>query len=423
MKELSVLLFLLISFSSNSQETRSVLFLGNSYTYYNDMPVMLSQAANSAGDTFEYQSNSIPNASWSTHTTNSESLARIMQGNWDFVVLQGAGRSTGRDEQYLEENVYPYVNILNGLIEEYNPCGETMFYMTWGERNGVPSECPIWPPFCSYEEMDDLIRQRHLLMAENYEANTSPVGAVWRYIRDNNPSIDLYDPDGSHPSLAGSYAGAITFYSSIFSKDPNLVSYNSTLSPSVASYIREAVHLVVYDNLSNWYIGEHEPNSNFNFTNNGNLEYAFTSTSDYTNEFLWLFGDGLTSFEENPIHTYAAEGIYEVSLNVNYFCSNSSVSTQTISVNLDLDDFTNKKSIKVYPNPASSILNINTSGQIENDFQVEVYSILGKKIKLNLIVSEGFNKTLNIESLVNGIYFLKIITNNNQREIVKFIKK
>ncbi|MBV1923627.1 MAG: T9SS type A sorting domain-containing protein, partial [Flavobacteriaceae bacterium] len=326
-------------------------------------------------------------------------------------------------DEYVEEFVYPFAQRLNDTIVKYNDCAGTTFYMTWGRENGDASNCGDWPPVCTYEGMDDLLRERYLTMTNDNEAIASPVGAVWRFLREYYPGIELYSTDGSHPSLAGSYAGAITFYTTFFKKDPTLVSFNSTLSPSVAIIIREAVRSVVYDNLSTWFIGLHDPNSSFKITHNGNLEYAFTNTSEYSNDFLWLFGDGGFSTEENPTHTYDADGIYEVSLNVNYACSNSSISTQTISTELNLDDFIVNNNIKVFPNPTSSIININASKQIGNDFQIEIYSILGKKLKINEIVSEEFNKRINIESLTNGIYFLKIINNENQYGIVKFIKE
>jgi hypothetical protein len=40
-------------------------------------------------------------------------------------------------------------------------------------------------------------------MAETNDAIVAPVGAVWNYIRQNHPEIELYNPDESHPSLIG----------------------------------------------------------------------------------------------------------------------------------------------------------------------------------------------------------------------------
>jgi len=423
MKLFSILFVFFISFYVNAQETKRVLFLGNSYTYVNDLPQLLVEVANSVGDVVIKNQNTPGGYSLEGHSTDVVSLNKIRQGTWDFVVLQDQSQRPSLQDEYVEEFVYPYAQRLNDTIVKYNNCAGTTLYMTWGRENGDASNCGAWPPVCTYEGMDDLLRERYLFMANDNEAITSPVGAVWRFLREYYPEIDLYSQDGSHPSLAGSYAGAITFYTTIFKKNPTLVSFNSTLSPSVTNIIKEAVRTVVYDNLSAWYIGLRDPNSSFNITNNGNLEYAFTNTSENSNDFLWLFGDDEFSTDENPIHTYDAEGDYEVSLNVNYLCSNSSISTQTISATLGLENFSSEANIKVFPNPTSGIINITTSKQIGGDFQIEIYSILGKKIELNNVVSEEFNKRINIESLANGIYFLKIIDNENQFGIVKFIKE
>ncbi len=65
----------------------------------------------------------------------------------------------------------------------------------------------------------------------------------------------------SHPSAAGSYAAACTFYTTFFRKDPSALTYNFTLSASDASSIRNAAKMVVYDSLLTWHIGEYDPDT------------------------------------------------------------------------------------------------------------------------------------------------------------------
>ena len=95
-------------------------------------------------------------------------------------------------------------------------------------------------------------------MADSNNAIVSPVGAVWKYIRQNFPLIDLYQADESHPSVAGTYAAACSFYTALFRKDPTLISFNSGLTASDAADIRNAAKLIVYDSLLNWHIGEYD---------------------------------------------------------------------------------------------------------------------------------------------------------------------
>jgi len=128
--------------------------------------------------------------------------------------------------------------------------------MTWGRENGDESNCPSWPPVCTYEGMDDLLRERYMIMVDDNNALASPVGAVWRSIRDSGYNIDLYSSDGSHPSFLGSYAAAVCFYTTLFQKNPLEIPWNPDLgvSENTAQIIKETVKLVVYDNLEEWNI-------------------------------------------------------------------------------------------------------------------------------------------------------------------------
>ncbi|MEL1242867.1 T9SS type A sorting domain-containing protein [Flavobacterium sp. DGU11] len=61
-------------------------------------------------------------------------------------------------------------------------------------------------------------------------------------------------------------------------------------------------------------------------------------------------------------------------------------------------------SVKLYPNPASNVVTIDS--QLSNISKVEVYSVLGTK------VMESANTQLNVENLSDGIYMVKIYAGN-----------
>ena len=128
--------------------------------------------------------------------------------------------------------------------------------MTCGRENGDQNNCPNWPPVCTYEGMDDLIKERYMMMANENNALLSPVGAVWRYIRDYGYDIDLYGPDGSHSSFLGSYVAAVCFYTTLFQKDPLEIPWNEefNISEADADIIHQAVKIIVYDDLEEWSI-------------------------------------------------------------------------------------------------------------------------------------------------------------------------
>lgn len=148
--------------------------------------------------------------------------------------------------------------------------------MTWGRKNGDASNCASWPPVCTYSGMDSLLNLRYRMMADSNNAIVSPVGAVWKYIRQNFPLIDLYQSDESHPSVAGTYAAACSFYTALFRKDPTAITFNSTLSTTDAANIRTAAKLIVYDSLMNWHIGAYDPLANFTYSISNGNQVSFT---------------------------------------------------------------------------------------------------------------------------------------------------
>ncbi|MAQ69704.1 MAG: hypothetical protein CMD23_01240 [Flavobacteriales bacterium] len=237
-------------------DSLNILFLGNSYTASNNLPNMISTIANSMGDYLFTESNLVGGATLQTHVNNSNSNNLIMNGEWDYVVLQEQSQYPAFPLWQVEEEVFPYATQLNELITNYNNCGQTIFFMTWGRENGDQGNCANWPPVCTYEGMDDLIQERYIMMANENEAALSPVGAVWRYIRDYEYDIELYSPDGSHPSFLGSYVAAVCFYTTLFQKDPLEIPLNEdfNLSEDETEIIHQAVKIIVFDNFEQWNI-------------------------------------------------------------------------------------------------------------------------------------------------------------------------
>ena len=231
-----------------------VLFLGNSYTYVNDLPGTLHSCAQSVGDTLVYDSNTPGGHTLGDHTTDATSISKIAAGNWSYVVLQG--QSQELEEEYAALDMHAHQ--LDSMIKQHSPCGKTMFYMTWGYKYGDTLNCPVLPAVCTYEGMDSSIRAVYLLVADSERAEVSPVGAVRHFIRHNYPGIELYQADYSHPTLAGTYAAACTFYAVIYRKDPTLITYNPGLVDTDAAHIRLAAKAVAYDSLMSWNVGRYD---------------------------------------------------------------------------------------------------------------------------------------------------------------------
>lgn len=418
MKSKLLLLNLIFCCYLNGQNlTKRALFLGNSYTQVNDLPLMTSNIAQSVGDNLIFNSHTPGGYTLQGHSTNTTSLAHIAQGNWDYVVLQEQSQLPSFPEAQVAQMVYPFAQSLNTTINAQNPCAETVFYMTWGRKNGDASNCGGWPAVCTYQGMDNLLSLRYNTMADNNNAIVSPVGAVWKYIRENFPLIELYQTDESHPSVAGTYAAACCFYSILFRKDPTFITFNATLSSTDAENIRNATKAVVFDHLMSWNVGQYDVAANFSYSSNGNGEISFTNNSENSATYLWDFGDGTTSTLQNPTHTYSSNGQFTVTLLASK-CEMQDLTTQTINTNpLHTEQNTKSKWI-VYPNPTNGIVNL----KVDNftiDTIYNIYDSQGRLLSSGKILNE--NTEIDFVGLSSGIYLLEI--GNEEKQIFKIMKK
>ncbi len=403
MRKLFTSILVLLCLFAHGQ-TKRVLFLGNSVTYVNDLPEIIYEVAYSMGDTLEYDSNTPGGYTFQEHSTNNASLNKIMEGNWDFVVLQGSQLLSSSINQ-VEVEVFPYAHYLDSVINVYNTCGETMFYMTWGKKNGDASNCAIWPPVCTYEGMNDLIQERYRMMANSNKAVVSPVGAVWRYIREHYPSIELYVEDEIHPSKAGSYAAACCFYTVIFRNDPTLIPFDYTLSAEAARQIKTAVKLVMYDDLLSWHIGEYDLFSDFSYSQQSGYTFQFTNQSKNEIGQIWDFGTVIDT-TANPTFTFTGSGTYPVQLTSFNLCD-TIVSNQEIFVSGNLTSIEGiempEKPI-IYPNPAIDKVFLNLKSTV--GISINIYSLYGGNV---ITIDDLSSNEIDISSLKIGLYFLEIL--------------
>ncbi|PLX05031.1 MAG: hypothetical protein C0595_01085 [Marinilabiliales bacterium] len=412
-----LLTIILLSFNElSAQSTKSVLFLGNSYTAVNNLPQIIADVASSTGDSVIYDSNTPGGYTLEGHSSDANSISKIVSGNWDFVVLQEQSQRPSLPDNQVEQDVYPYAHFLDSIISNNNSCTETVFYMTWGRKNGDASNCGWWPPVCTYSGMDSLLYLRYMIMTETNNAIVSPVGAVWKRIRSEYSDIELYMSDESHPSAAGSYAAACSFYTTIFRKNPLLIDYNFTLNSAEAENIRQVVKEVVFDNLSTWYISSYDPQANFEYEILENGVVEFINISENANSYYWTFGDGNHSVEEEPIHTYDAIGEYLVNL-VAINCDYSDTIFHSVSPLINFQEsVSNSLEFKIYPNPFTKYLTI----RADKLFHLSIVNTLGQLCSPTCKFS-GNEIKIDLSSYKPGLYQLRIYTANNiiSRKVIK----
>lgn len=140
------------------------------------------------------------------------------------------------------------------------------------------------------------------------------------------------------------------------------------------------------------------------FTTNGEVSLSDKSTNGPT-EWLWEFGDGTFSTDQNPIHTYSRKGKYQVNLTASNSTGMDTKILQTYvsikPVSSSLQEITETTGPKIYPNPARESFTVECSelniGLISS---IEIYDIKGSLIykqtqiaeKSTTIVTDNFRK-------------------------------
>lgn len=326
---------LLCWFWAGAQATgriKRVLFLGNSYTAVNNLPDLVSKFAASTGDSVFTALSTPGGFTLQGHSNLQASLNLIQQPGWDFVVLQEQSQLPAFPQSQVDVDMFPFAKKLDSLIHLSNPCAKVVFFRTWGRQNGDQANCPNWPPVCTYSGMDSLLALRYRQMADSNQALLCPVGEVWKKVRFTYPQVTLYQSDGSHPEIAGSYLAAVSFYTIFFQKNPELGRFKSTLDSATASILRTTVRQVIFDSLQQWNIGRWRPQSLFSSSIQG-LQVQFNNQSVYSQKAFWSFGDGQTDTALSPIHNYLAPGTFEVKL-ISSHCLDKDSATQTIHLNV-----------------------------------------------------------------------------------------
>ncbi|MBZ5535203.1 MAG: SGNH/GDSL hydrolase family protein [Acidobacteriia bacterium] len=195
-----------------------VLFVGNSYTYYNNLPEMLEQLSLSAGTDSRIQARMIVagGAMLEQLWQRGAALWAIQHGGWDYVVLQeqsSLGPSPmvdGLPTIRSPDDFYKYARLFDEAIRQAG--AKTVFYSTWARRNA---------PVQNQQALDFA----YMRIARELHARVAPVGLAWQDLRTKGSGVDPYWQDGSHPSPAGTYLAACVFYATFTGKNPKGLSH------------------------------------------------------------------------------------------------------------------------------------------------------------------------------------------------------
>lgn len=398
----------------NAQQNKKlkVLFLGNSYTYVNNLPQLIKDIASANGDTLIFDSNCPGGQALVGHYNDPITVTKLSSQSWNCVVLQAQSQEPALIPAPYYTNTLISAIKLDSMIKHYNSCSETVFFETWGRKNGDASNCVSLPPVCTYLGMQNRLRASYKLFADTTHSVFSPAGEAFRKSILLNPSLELYSLDESHPSLEGSYLTACVFYEVLFHKSVLSNTFTAGVSPVNSIFLQQIAHDVVGDSLSTWNIGKNSPYSPFKTSIISTLNYQFTGFSSTLSN-KWYFGDGTTSTTSSPIHLYSSSQTYTVSHVVTFGCNKDSSVMILNALSTDANNLINEDHLfSIYPNPARDILHILS----DSNLNYSIYNVFGMEV----LKGEKSNH-INIESLVDGVYLIEL-QDKGKVQSIRFIK-
>lgn len=394
-------IYLIISFTFclnlAAQTKKKVLFIGNSYTYVNNLPQLVADIALSKSDTVLYDSNTPGGYTFNMHSQDATTLQKIKSQQWDVVILQAQSQEPSFSPSQVMSQTYPFAKRLCDSIRANNPCTEIMFYMTWGRKNGDASNCASYAPVCTYIGMQARLRESYMMFSDSFKTSVAPVGVAWKNFRNNYPTIDLYQLDESHPSLHGSYLAACVFYSSIFKKTCVGSTYNPSLPSTDVANIQTISSQTVLDSVSVWNLGSNFPTANFTYSITSAFNCQFTNQSKNANNFSWSFGSNL----KHPTYNFPGAGTYTVQLKSTNQCKSDSIvksisltGISELSLNETFSIRTHKKTMEIVNHNPTQTLYVTLSS-------MEGKQLIDEK-------SIGERELFDFSTFSEGIYIVRL---------------
>ena len=382
------------------------------------MPGLFQDLSSSLGKATYVDSKVNGGATMQVHANDPVSYQKMHSSNWDYVVLQAQSQEPSFPYGQVNSQTLPYAVQLADSVHSIYDCSQAMFFMTWGRENGDAQ----WDSINTFDKMNERLRNAYLRFAETSDGSVSPVGVAWKYVRDNHPTIGLYTADGSHPKPTGSYLAACTFYASIFHESPVGSTFLGGLDASTAEILQNAAAIAVLDSLPTWHLKHHDSLAHVSFESTLDpvaFSASFEENTSYIDNFIWDFGDGNTSTDSNPSHTFGQSGIYSVQLIGYGPCGNDTITNTIVFENTSgLVSHYNEASSFEFRTISEHVFELQGKDGIEIG-AIQLIDMTGRPVKYKTILEE--NSRIRIETLHKGVLIL-IFDQTGKRQILRFYK-
>lgn len=199
---LLVILFFPTLLFGQDQSQEKILFVGNSYTYFWNLPQVVNSMGTSIDHDLMTRQSTAGGASLKDHWNRNKGLvsrATISDNSWDYVVIQNHSMSAINNKAEFHQYGTEMIELVKS--KDAHP----ILYITWAREFN-----PL---------MQSAINSEYMKLAASSKVDAIPVGPIWDIVKKLRPDLKLYDPDGSHPSPIGTYLTGLIFTKYFTKKD------------------------------------------------------------------------------------------------------------------------------------------------------------------------------------------------------------
>ncbi|HYA00090.1 MAG TPA: DUF4886 domain-containing protein [Candidatus Binatia bacterium] len=221
-----------------------VLFIGNSYTSVNDLPSTFANLAWAAGHRVDTQALDAGGTTLEDHVEDSATATALRSERWNFVVLQDQSQMPALASTRASETDPAAANLV-GMVR--NQGARPLLYLTFAHQNG-------WPEMGlpDYTSMQAAIDDGYLEVAGRLGVGVVPVGDAWEAVEEGPSPPQLWQADGSHPTVSGTYLAACVFYAAIFMTSPAGLGYDDGLPAGEAGSLQRVAASTVFGDPERW---------------------------------------------------------------------------------------------------------------------------------------------------------------------------
>ena len=182
-----------------SKEKTSILFIGNSFTYYNDMPKMVQDIGvtnniNVHVENITYGGYSLNQYLEKETPENDRIISTLSNHIWDYVVLQEQSIKPYKDKKEFISSV----KSLSKLIKENG--AKVILYSTWSYRDGSDK---LLSTKLTYKDMYNILTNTYNEAAKSVDSLIAPVGTAFYRLTMEHPEISILTDDDYHPNKKG----------------------------------------------------------------------------------------------------------------------------------------------------------------------------------------------------------------------------